>query len=84
MVQWLTEKNKTWLQTGRVWRPGSVTPLEMFVYNNILLKSSLDYKQNGLGSIDILTKKYCSVSFQEPLTYWYEKKKSTMEFEQIE
>ena len=81
---WL-KKNKTRLQTGRVWRPGSVTPLEMFVCNNILLKSSLDYKQNDLGSIDILMKKYRSVSFEEPLTYWWKKKKkSTLEFEQIE
>ena len=58
IVQWLTgrEKNRPSLQTGRVWRPSGVTPLEMFVYNNILLKSSLDYRQNGLGSNDILMK----------------------------
>ena len=31
--------------------------LEMFVYNKILLKSSLDYSQNDLGSNDILMKK---------------------------
>ena len=30
---------------------------EMFVYNKILLKSSLDYSQNDLGSNDILMKK---------------------------
>ena len=26
MIDW--KKNKTWLQTGRVWRPSGVTPLK--------------------------------------------------------
>ena len=42
----------------------------MFVYNNILLKSSLDYSQNGLGSNDFLIKNQrLSLNIQEPMTY---------------
>ena len=50
------QKNKDFITCGTYVTPEWCHALEMFVYNNILLKSSLDYNQNGLGSNDMLIK----------------------------
>ena len=39
--------------------------LEMIVCNKILLKSSLDYNQNDLGSNDLLMKKKSTFEFEQ-------------------
>ena len=53
---WLENKKQTSITSGTCVTPWWCHALEMFVYNNILLKSSLDYNQNGLGSSDRLIK----------------------------
>ena len=64
MIDWKTnKKTKTFITRGTYVTPEWCHALEMFVYNNILLKSSLDYNQNGLGSNDMLIKhQYLSLS----------------------
>ena len=55
---WLEDKEKRDLITcGTCVTPWWCHAHEMIVYNKILLKSSLDYSQNDLGSNDILMKK---------------------------
>ena len=56
MIDWKIKK-QAFITCGTCVTPWWCHALEMFVYNKILLKSSLDYSQNDLGSNDILMKK---------------------------
>ena len=58
MIDWKDKKKKkqAFITRGTCVTPQWCHALEMFVYNNTLLKSSLDYNQNDRGSNDILIK----------------------------
>ena len=57
MIDWKTKKKQDLITNGTCVTPWWRHALEMIVYNKILLKSSLDYSQNDLGSNDMLMKK---------------------------
>ena len=57
MIDWKTKKKQDLITCGTCVTPWWCHALEIIVYNKILLKSSLDYSQNDLGSNDILMKK---------------------------
>ena len=56
MIDWKIKK-QAFITCGTCVTPWWCHAHEMIVYNKILLKSSLDYSQNDLGSNDILMKK---------------------------
>ena len=57
IIDWKTKKKQDLITSGTCVTPWWCHAHEMIVYNKILLKSSLDYSQNDLGSNDILMKK---------------------------